>query len=997
MEIYSELHIEKKMNSLRHYTKLFLVLLFLSTMSSWGQNYPNRHYTSSEFLSNHKVTSLLSSKNGDLWVGTEFGLMRKRNDVFQTYLELENFDGVNINELIEDSKGRIWIGSNVEGLRYFEKGKFYKIPQNDLLSGINVTGFFINENRLYVGSSEGVVVIDLDSLELIYRTESYYGRVINFFEYNNEIYAVTYGHGTFKLASNKTNLDLILVNEETPIYSIFLDGNSLYRANKGSVSMLPVEDFVQGKSNAQKEDRHGPIIFDFQKIGKNEIYVAGWGIYNDQGGLFRLKSDMTLEDLSHKFGIYDHDVVSLAYNEEFKHFYSGSLTGGLSETDLNGMVEIFSTYGVNIQDFARSETSNAVLYSSGIQFQSPKDTVYISKGNLKEIQEAYVQDNPSVLNRPYLNYYEIDFEVNQERIRLYRIQEFQGHYVANTSIGIYVFSSMGSLERYIPIHSEHVTFGPDGELIEFNPFSGSRVYKSLFSEEFTYFESSLDNVPSSVVGTLRLKDQTYITSIFDGLFKFKNGTFHKVNTEDFPQLQNLKNIAAYKDKYLAVSNLKGEVFIVYDGTEFEEVIKIERSVIEGKNIKFLTYLNENLIIGTDRGITVFDGKKYLLIDHEQGVSPPLYGAVKEGKLLYVGGMFCYYTIDLTKVLNTEFDTPDIKLDFYEVLGEQVFNPEGETVIQVPSGLSNLEMTYEIGPHPYPKKIRYQFSLNNMDSWSAKSSKPQISIPFIPMGETSVYVKISDLSSGLFHVQKLTTVSALPPVYFRWWFLTSVLFVIILSVYLWWRYSQKKIENQAKLEKRVEQVKLEALLAQMNPHFIYNAMNSIQAYILDNDVNKASQFLGDFSNLIRKNLEYSKKQKVLVYELVDYVNQYIRIENVRFDHRVTVHFDVDPRINIYIEEVPGMILQPFIENVFVHAFSDEIQDPCLEIYILKTETGLRVTIKDNGIGIKSFSKHKVHNSRGTLIVKERLELMGYNLEKSLKEEYTEDGTSITLCI
>ena len=164
---------------------------------------------------------------------------------------------------------------------------------------------------------------------------------------------------------------------------------------------------------------------------------------------------------------------------------------------------------------------------------------------------------------------------------------------------------------------------------------------------------------------------------------------------------------------------------------------------------------------------------------------------------------------------------------------------------------------------------------------------------------------------------------------------------------------------------------------MNPHFTFNLMNSIQNSILDDDVDKAMLHISNFSKLIRTTLDYSYKKTISLEEEVDYLKNYVDLQNIRFGDKVK--FEIE-----YAEEyvqnilIPPMIVQPLIENVFVHAFSNEISNPLLQvnIYLLNPiaeANALFVEIKDNGLGFSSKKKNN-HLSKGLSIVKERLQLL-----------------------
>jgi LytS/YehU family sensor histidine kinase len=161
------------------------------------------------------------------------------------------------------------------------------------------------------------------------------------------------------------------------------------------------------------------------------------------------------------------------------------------------------------------------------------------------------------------------------------------------------------------------------------------------------------------------------------------------------------------------------------------------------------------------------------------------------------------------------------------------------------------------------------------------------------------------------------------------------------------------------------------------------MNSIQKYILENDSDSAVLFLGEFSKLIRKNLDHCTRPYISIHEEIEYLNSYIYIENKRFNNSVMVELTVDEAIDTYFMEIPSMIIQPFIENVFVHAFPQVVIAPKLNIdFSLVQENILVCKIMDNGVGISTPSK-KIHKSKGILLIKERFKLLGYDVNESLR--------------
>ena len=196
---------------------------------------------------------------------------------------------------------------------------------------------------------------------------------------------------------------------------------------------------------------------------------------------------------------------------------------------------------------------------------------------------------------------------------------------------------------------------------------------------------------------------------------------------------------------------------------------------------------------------------------------------------------------------------------------------------------------------------------------------------------------------------------------------------------YWGYLKRvgfiKKEEKAKgmIQKRLAETKMEALQSQMNPHFIFNAMNSIQNYIIDHNIDEALHYMGAFSKLIRQTLNHSSKSSIPLSDEITYLNTYITLENNRFNEKINVTIVVDEAVDADAIEIPPMLIQPFVENVFVHAFDHQSVNPTLTIHFSVNETYLVVTITDNGKGMGNSPLQKLHHSKGIVLVKERLAL------------------------
>ncbi|WGH74605.1 histidine kinase [Tenacibaculum tangerinum] len=198
-------------------------------------------------------------------------------------------------------------------------------------------------------------------------------------------------------------------------------------------------------------------------------------------------------------------------------------------------------------------------------------------------------------------------------------------------------------------------------------------------------------------------------------------------------------------------------------------------------------------------------------------------------------------------------------------------------------------------------------------------------------------------------------------------------IALLGVLLYSIYRQRLLNN----EKKILLLEQEALRIQMNPHFVFNALNSIKLYIINNEQRNAVYYLNKFSKLIRSILESSTVKEVTLSEELKTMNLYMSIENIRLSNEVNYVEEVDPSINVERIKVPPLILQPFLENSIWHGLSSKKGEKEVLVKVTKiADEFIQIDIVDNGIGrdaAMKIRKNKSLNRKsiGINLTKERL--------------------------
>ena len=217
-----------------------------------------------------------------------------------------------------------------------------------------------------------------------------------------------------------------------------------------------------------------------------------------------------------------------------------------------------------------------------------------------------------------------------------------------------------------------------------------------------------------------------------------------------------------------------------------------------------------------------------------------------------------------------------------------------------------------------------------------------------------------------------------------WFLISLRFKII---------SRNK-EEKLNYRQRIADLEQLALRAQMNPHFIFNCLNSIQNFIINDDLKTTNRYMNSFARLLRQTLDHSAKRVISLAEEISYITTYLELEKMRFGEKFIYKIRVDEKIPIDFTFIPNMILQPFIENSIRHGILHKSGGQgIIEINFEQTDTTLTCIVNDNGIGRRQSlanktDQHIEYHSQGMQLTFKRLELLSSNTKEKITTDITD---------
>jgi two-component sensor histidine kinase len=308
------------------------------------------------------------------------------------------------------------------------------------------------------------------------------------------------------------------------------------------------------------------------------------------------------------------------------------------------------------------------------------------------------------------------------------------------------------------------------------------------------------------------------------------------------------------------------------------------------------------------------------------------------------------------------------------------------------------------------KSNYQFfyRLNAADGWNPVGNQRNINLSSLSPGKYQLQLR----ASGKPGVEKTKSFLFIikPPLWLTGWFISLVASLLACVLYFVYRRRVGYIRQRADIDKQLSQTEMKALQAQMNPHFIFNSLNSIREMILNNENKDASHFLSKFAHLIRITLDQSSQPLVSLRNTADYLQRYMEMEQVR-NSQLTYCITIDEALNMDESFIPPMLIQPFIENGLWHGVSASNRNIHIKVHFKKQDELLVCIVEDNGVGVNASLKNKTaggrtHHPHGISNIKNRIQLLNekHNLHCSVTIQDKKDlddnnatGTLVTITL
>lgn len=402
-----------------------------------------------------------------------------------------------------------------------------------------------------------------------------------------------------------------------------------------------------------------------------------------------------------------------------------------------------------------------------------------------------------------------------------------------------------------------------------------------------------------------------------------------------------------------------------------------------------------LWLGTDQGINLFDGGVQRTFTVGSGllsnrINDLHYSAQRN--VLWIGSNLGLSSINLDQVAQVGERSFPLKIKSVEVVGDQRYDPS--RLPEFSWEQNNIRIQFTSINYRNPSEVTYQYRLLPVDStWRSTTINQVEFIGLVPSEyRLEVRSKTVGFSQGNAVAQTFTIA---PPFWQTAWFYSLSLLVLLVLASGVFRYfllqERRRSERKNAFLQKINQLEQQALSLSMNPHFIFNSLNSIQDYYSHIKNREANEFIARFAQLVRMNMDSAHQGSIRVSDEVERLKLYLSLEKVRFPHAFGYTVTASSELLADDPSLPSMVIQPLVENAIWHGVLPAKRSGRISIRFWYDEA-LYIEVLDNGVGFKAASRQRqrAHQSKGLYIARERLRFLSEANYIRIRERVNEAG-------
>ncbi|MCF0054939.1 two-component regulator propeller domain-containing protein [Dyadobacter sp. CY356] len=965
------------------YFQAFLLLFFTSgPLLAQMPSLTLEHITTKEGLPSNEVWSLTNDKQGFLWIGTGRNICRYDG---YNFLRLDSLKLGYCSGVSTDSKGNIYTSNDTKGLCKIDAKTLAVTtvvinnyddsdPTNDLHEQCMVDSF----DQVWVCDYTSVKRYDTTSGKLHRYTFSQTAsggdvyQYASFFEDSKHTLWVVSEIGLYKYDRQADKLvcmlgkEAILAKNRIPV--------RLSKACEDSEGNFWIGSYEYGLVRFSPNDQS----FNIRKAGFEHNYVICVQQSQDENG-----QKLLFVGTNDGISIFYPDRNALYHLPEF--YKNGIRVKAMIEDKINRILWIGTSDGVYKYRYGNAGIKTIAIPAGVVRLPvqittilpAPDETFLLGLSHsgaliwkpsenffklLPYPAEAFTQQMRWILGRPYAftdkgvftgDLKKGKFTAFQPTLSLFKNTDFRDGlldkkgrlWIANLNEGLKVMD---------PVTKQEIKL-----------WSAKESRKLL---NLTYLKGILEGADGRI----------WVATCSRGLFFFDEKSGEFVNIETLPENKGkliggdcINGMQKGPDGSILIASWGGVSKISPTG----RIISTFEFKTDALNDTYCANIAEmpggNLWFSTNEGIHIANPKthniRYLTTIEGLKNNAPIGFYHSAGNELFLGHTNAINILDVNQ-LNNNVVTPGVVISSIEIKGKTLHQDLTKEIFLGPDDNAITFNFSTLNYEPASKNF-FSYKLEGFEpNWIDLGNQHTVSFTNLPSKPYRLLVR-SRNSSGKISETPLVVKFRVEPYFINTLFFRTLIGLAIAAMIVaMMRWRVNTLAERNRLDLQVAEWRLKALQSQMNPHFLFNSLNSVQNYLLTNRGVEGAKYLSKFSKLVRRIMENSNHQYLSFEQIIDTLRMYVEIESFRFNHEFSYTFDIEDNEALLDAHLPPMLLQPYVENAIWHGLMPKEGEKKLKITARILDKHIVCTIEDNGVGRTFAPRTEGHISRGEEMTK-----------------------------
>jgi ligand-binding sensor domain-containing protein len=957
--------------------RIFALILFSAiAFHTRAQEFTYRQFTTADGLPSNVVYGAYQDNNGYIWFCTSAGVSRFNGITFQNFTVEQGLSDNEVFGAFQTPSGKIWFRTFSNKLCYYENGSFHNgrtDPWLDKMYGGMKVAFVDSKGLVWTRSYIDTFVYVMDE------KHKAINRMPAFFK-DSSIIVTPRGVDTIPRADERLMFQVLLNFEKKSqrLVDAFPDIVSYFKYVRNEVEItcqkyptIPRHFVYYVLINSASVQRFKlyELIYPSNNPASRAKASDGYWVTTGNKGILNVRK---LNDVEEQPDVYlpDRNVNNLLVDKEGNYWFTSPTEG----------VFLLTAHGVKTYKPGASESE---IYSvtgndKYIICGKNNDVLFINRQTGSNFTWRYdMVRNSSVYNRIK------DLLIDRD-----------DHCWVATDIGVvHLQFSNGKAKRLFP----PVSF-------DYDLFTGAMKCLSMASDNTVFLGShamltsiapsyhTQQLVAKRITALVEDTQARLLVGSTDGLYQYTIKGLDTFRASNGKVTQHITDLEKTKDFVCVATNDGGLILIRNNKMYRITAMDVPENLTSNICRKLFIDERNSIWASTNKGLCKIDVESWEPFRYDVQTFTTDDGLISNDvNDVYVskdtvwvatsGGLsfFSQAGIKQSGLL------PQIYISQADTLDNRSFDYRSKIVI----GLEGI--SYEsLG------KLRYRYRLKGLYSDWRFTDRNQLLYDVLPPGQYELEVySINRFGQESEHPAR-AVFTVVPP----WWktdwayalYGIGLVSLLLTSFLLVRSISRRKERNRMKHIQQLQQLELKALRSQMNPHFIFNTLNAVQKYILENDKEASYRYLTRFSKLIRGFLENSRQTTVSLQHELDLLRSYMEMETLRFRNKFSYEIEIDPTLDTASVYIPSMLIQPYVENAIWHGIQHKKANGFVKLSVQDLGGNvLKCRILDNGIGRKKAGEIESatgsqHQPVGMTITQQRLELINQRLKQAVSVNY-----------